>query len=127
MADNEDDPTTTFDDESTSFQRLINRWSYHPERQLLEWLTNFHDGIEKLVISTKSQDASDDTNRLRRNKSKTLTFNEVDNLLKENRTIHQLANDEEFNVFCKLSEILESSHSSDEVSSDRFKKVRDLN
>ena len=122
MDDNEDCT------ESTNFQKLINRWSYHPERQLLEWLTRFHLAIERWIDSSKIQDALN--KNISRSSSITydtsLTFEQVDSVLKEKRTMLELANDEELNVFCKLSEILRQAHSSDEVSSEKFEKIRNF-
>ena len=30
-------------------QKVTNQWCYHPERRLLQWLSEFHEGIEELV------------------------------------------------------------------------------
>ena len=104
--------------------RLTNRWSYHPERQLLEWLSSFHIAIMELVKNNENIFVKTLFEN-RKQKNMKVTFEQIERVLKKEYTIYDLENNTVFNVFCKLSEALDSAHHSSEVSTFQRQDIQD--
>ena len=55
----------------------------------------------------------------------TPSLEQIESILQQTHTIHDLENNSSFNVFCKLSEALDTAHNSCEVSSFQKQDIQD--